>query len=210
MDREYGVETRIPFTLYEADGINLRTDAVYVLGDVKISKDEGSPQDTDNGFVAVNGKYYITLTATEMQAARISLTIIDQDSTKLWLDIGKDIETYGNASAQHAFNLNSATVVTSGGTIDTNNDMRGTDSALTDKAGFALSDAGIDSILDEPIGDGTITLRESSRIAVSSFASKVSGGGTTTIIYRNNADTQNVIEMTADSTGNRTAIILTP
>ncbi len=192
MDREYGVETRIPFTLYEADGINLRTDAVYVLGDVKISKDEGSPQDTDNGFVAINGKYYIILTATEMQAARISLTIIDQDSTKLWLDIGKDIETYGNASAQHAFNLNSASV------------------AVGDKAGFALSDAGIDSILDEPIGDGTITLRESSRIAVSSFASKVSGGGTTTIIYRNNADTQNVIEMTADSTGNRTAIILTP
>ncbi|MCP4393525.1 MAG: hypothetical protein GY804_04570 [Alphaproteobacteria bacterium] len=112
MDREYGVETRIPFTLYEADGINLRTDAVYVAGDVKISKDEGSPVNTTNGFVAVNGKYYIILASTEMQAARISLTIIDQDGTKLWLDIGKDIETYGNASAQHAFNQNSAEVTT--------------------------------------------------------------------------------------------------
>ncbi len=274
MDREYGIETRIPFTLYEADGINLRTDAVYVAGDVKISKDEGSPQDTDNGFVAVNGKYYITLTATEMQATRISLKIVDQDATKLWLDIAPSIETYGNASAQHAFNRNSADVTTdtvsrdgskadiSGvatqvsvddipnnaefeartivaatyaldstvakeatkfnpssdvvarvtlvDTTTANTDMRGTDSALTDKADFSLSAAGIDAILDETIGDGTITMREALRVSVASFASKVSGGGTTTIIYRNNADTQNVIEMTVDSTGNRTAVTLTP
>ncbi len=54
MDRQYGVETRIPFTLYEADGINLRTDAVYTAGDVAISKDEGAAVNTTNGFVAIH------------------------------------------------------------------------------------------------------------------------------------------------------------
>ncbi len=103
MNRLYGIETRIPFTLYEADGINLRTDAVYVAGDVTISKDEGTAVNTTNGFVAINGKYYIILTAVEMQAARISLKIVDQDATKLWLDIAPNVETYGNASAQHTY-----------------------------------------------------------------------------------------------------------
>ncbi len=73
-----------------------------------------------------------------------------------------------------------------------------------------LSAAGIDAILDETIGDGTITMRQALRVSVASFASKVSGGGTTTITYRNNADTQDVIIMTVDSNGNRTAITLTP
>jgi len=106
--RKYGVEATIPFSLFEVDGIDLRVDAVYAAGDVKITKDEGAEANTTNSFTDEGSKYSIVLTATEMQAARISLIFIDQTGTKVWLDTDIEIETYGNASAQHAFDLDTA------------------------------------------------------------------------------------------------------
>lgn len=95
-------------------------------------------------------------------------------------------------------------------TTTTNTDMRGTDSALTDKTGYSLSAAGIDAILDEQIGDGTITMREALRVFLAVLAGETSGGGTTTLTFRNNADTQNVQVATVDANGNRTATTVTP
>jgi hypothetical protein len=95
-------------------------------------------------------------------------------------------------------------------TTTTNTDMRGTDGANTDKTGYALSAAGIDAILDETIGDGTLTMRETLRVCIAILAGETSGGGTTTLTFRNNADTQNVLVETVDANGNRTATTLTP
>lgn len=104
--REYGVAATIPLELFEVDGVDFRVDAVAATGDIKITKDEAEEANTDNLFVDEGNKYSLLLTAIEMQAERISGSIIDATATKVWLDTGFEIETYGNSSAQHAVNLN--------------------------------------------------------------------------------------------------------
>lgn len=100
--REYGVGTTVTFPLYEYDdGKDMRTNATHASGDTKIMKDEGAWANTTNGFVSESdGMYSLALTATEMQCARLTLKIVDQDATKLWLDQIVEIETFGHASAQ--------------------------------------------------------------------------------------------------------------
>lgn len=107
--RKYGVEAKIPFVLYEVDGVDLRVDASDGGTDCALTKDEGAETTCDNDLVDEGSGYSITLTATEMEAARISVYIIDS-ATKVWLDEVLIIETYGNASAQHAFDLDTASV----------------------------------------------------------------------------------------------------
>lgn len=127
--RKYGVETTVDFTLFETDGVDFKVDAVHASGDTKVMKDEGAEANTSNGFVDRGQGYSITLTATEMQAARAVVYIVDQ-ATKAWLDTSIVIETYGNASAMHAFDLDTPLASQTVGTCTTNTDMRGTDSAL--------------------------------------------------------------------------------
>lgn len=104
--RKYGVQTTIDFQLFETDGKNFKADAVYAAGDAKIMKDEASETNAASGFADRGQGYSITLTAAEMQAARIIIYIVDQTNPKAWLDTAIAIETYGNANAMHAFDLN--------------------------------------------------------------------------------------------------------
>ena len=113
--RKYGVATNINFELYEVDGINFRVDAVPAAGDLKIMKDNGTEANTaTTTFVDEGTGYSQALSATEMQAARIVLYVVDQTGTKAWLDKSIVIETYGNASAQHAFDLGTASTAQTG------------------------------------------------------------------------------------------------
>lgn len=105
--RKYNTATTILFELYQTDGVDLRVDAAHASGDTTIMKDEGTPTNTTNGFVDEGEIYSLALTATEMQAARIVIKIVDQ-STKVWLDKIVVIETYGHASAQHGFDFSVA------------------------------------------------------------------------------------------------------
>jgi hypothetical protein len=108
--RKYGVATTIDFQLYKLDGTGLKTDATSATHDIKIMKDEGAEADTTaDAFVDEGQGYSLALTATEMQAARIVLYIVDQSGPQVWLDKCLIIETYGNASAQHIFDLGTAT-----------------------------------------------------------------------------------------------------
>ena len=100
--RKYGEATIVPFSLFEIDGIDFKTDAVWVLGDVKLMKDEGVEANITVGFVDEGQGYSQALTAANMQFARGKVYIVDQ-GTKAWLDTGIYIETYGHASAQHPF-----------------------------------------------------------------------------------------------------------
>jgi len=86
-----------------------------------------------------------------------------------------------------------------GGKIDSNA------STVTDKTGYALSVAGVDAILDDVV-EGTLTLREITRIMLASLAGKSSGGGTATIIFKGADGVTTRITATTDSNGNRTAI----
>lgn len=107
--RKYGVEAKINFELYEVDGVDFRVDAADAGSDCTIMKDEGAEATCTNDFVDEGMGYSLTLTSTEMQAARIVVYVVDS-ATKVWLDKAIVIETYGNASAQHAFDLATATV----------------------------------------------------------------------------------------------------
>jgi len=107
--RKYGESATINFDLFEVDGVDFRVDAVHATGDSTIMKDEGAEANTSNAFTDEGNGYSIVLTATEMQAARIVLYLVDQTATKAWLDKSIVIETYGHASAQHAFDLDTAT-----------------------------------------------------------------------------------------------------
>ena len=105
--RKYGVQTTINFDLFEIDGVDFRVNAAHASGDTKVMKDEGAEANTSNGFTDEGQGYSLVLDATEMQAARLVLYVVDQ-STKVWLDKSVVIETYGNASAMHAFDLDTA------------------------------------------------------------------------------------------------------
>ncbi len=102
--RKYGVQTTIHFVLYEVDGVDLRVDAADAGADCSIMKDEGAEATCDNDFADEGKGYSLVLTTTEMEFAEGMIYIVDS-ATKLWLDEALKIETYGNASAMHAMDL---------------------------------------------------------------------------------------------------------
>lgn len=133
VQRKYGVEAKIIFPLVTKDAADFLTGATLAAGDATISKDEGAFASTTNTIVEEgNGFYSLTLTATEMQAARICVSIRDQTATKEWEDQAVIMSTYGNASAQHEFDLDTATQSV---TVTTNND----------KTGYSLTTAPLDA-----------------------------------------------------------------
>lgn len=97
--REYGAATTVNFDLWETDGTDLKTDAVDGGTDCNIVKDEGASATCANDFVDEGNNYSIALSASEMQAARISVCFLDS-ATKAYLDKCIYIDTYGNASSQ--------------------------------------------------------------------------------------------------------------
>ena len=107
--RKYGVETTINFQLYDTDGASFQTGAVHAAGDSVIMKNEGAEANTTNAFTDEGTGYSLVLSATEMQAARIVVYVADQTSPAIWIDEAIVVETYGNASAMHAFDLDTAT-----------------------------------------------------------------------------------------------------
>ncbi len=111
--RKYGAATTVNFQLFDTDGVDLNVTASHVAGDTKISKDEGAEVNTGSGFVDRGQGYSIALSATEMQASRVVVYVVDQ-GTKGWLDTVIVIDTYGHASAQHAFDLDTASTAQTG------------------------------------------------------------------------------------------------
>ena len=108
--RKYGVAVTMLFPLIARGVTDLYTGAVFAAGDLQISKDEGAFVNTNTATPTHegNGMHSIALTATEMQAARIMLTMIDQTDPKVFEDQMFLVDTYGDASAQHAFDLDAS------------------------------------------------------------------------------------------------------
>lgn len=161
--RKYGVATNINFVLYEVDGVDFRIDAVHASGDSTIVKDNAVPYTTDNGFVDEGRIYSLALTASEMQATNIVIYIVDQSATKMWLDTALVIETYGHASAQHAFDLDTAT-----------QDV-GSVSTVDDKTGYALTSGERASVADAVWDEA-----QAGHVASGSFGQEVQSHATKT------------------------------
>ena len=104
--RKYGTATTILFPLIDFGGTDFESTPVsFAAADTQISKDEGAFANTGSTPVHEgNGIYSLALTATEMEAGRISISCIDS-ATKLWEDQAILIDTYGHTSAQHEFDL---------------------------------------------------------------------------------------------------------
>ncbi len=98
----------------------------------------------------------------------------------------------------------------------------GTVTTLTNKTGFSLaadqsavtvgtvntiSASGIDGIWDE-VMEGTLTGRQTLRLNIGVLAGKSSGGGTSTLKFRDSGDAKDRVTATVDANGNRTAITL--
>lgn len=79
--------------------------------------------------------------------------------------------------------------------------------AVTDKIGFSLSGAGVDGILDEVI-EGTHTFRQYMRTFATILLSKVTGGGTDTISFRDIDDLKDRVIITVTDVGDRTNVSL--
>ena len=73
--------------------------------------------------------------------------------------------------------------------------------------GVPLSAAAIDAILDDAV-EGSLTLRQILRILLAGVAGESTGGGGSTINFRDVADTKNRISATVDANRNRTAVTL--
>ena len=116
---KYGVARHIFINVPKAGSANhaVSADWIPAAGDVKISKDGGLAASVTNLPVAVamgnSAIWDFLITATEMQAAQVNITVADS-ATKAVDDTGFVIETYGNASAQHEFDLDTASVAQTG------------------------------------------------------------------------------------------------
>jgi hypothetical protein len=135
--RKYGEAATILFPLIDAGAQDFEaTPVTFASGDAQIMKDEGAfVNATNNPTHEGGGVYSLALTAAEMQAARVVVTIKDSP-TKAWEDQAIIISTYGNASAQHAFDLDAATV-----TVGANNDKSGYGLAA-DQSGVTIGAVG--------------------------------------------------------------------
>lgn len=119
--RKYGAGTGadIYINIPKAGSANhaVSADWTPAAGDVKISKDGGAAANIGTLPTAVvmgnSAIWKFVFTDAELQAAFISVTISDS-ATKAIDDTGFSIETYGNASGLHAFDLDTASTAQTG------------------------------------------------------------------------------------------------
>jgi len=93
--RNYATATKVLFPLIEFGGSNFILTAAAATGDIKISLDEEDFANAENLFVHEgNGIYSLVVSADEMTATRVVITIIDQTSPKVWEDQSVLIDAY--------------------------------------------------------------------------------------------------------------------
>ena len=108
--RKYGVATHVYIPIIKRAVVDFAVSADWTpaAGDVKISKDGGAAANVTNLPTAITmgntAMWDFSLTATELQAANIVVMVADS-ATKAVEDQAFIIGTYGNASAEHAVDL---------------------------------------------------------------------------------------------------------
>lgn len=193
--RKYGVATTVDFALYKLDGTGLKTDAASASGDITLYRDEAGVETLDaDAFVDEGAIYSLALSATEMEAARIIVCIVDQTAPQVWLDKTLIVETYGNASAQHAFDLDASQQSV---TVAAINDI---DLSATMKASVATALLGA-------VIEGTLTAQQALKLITAASAGTLSGGGTNTLVFKDTTGTKSRITATVDANMNRTNIV---
>ena len=178
---KYNQSKTITFDLVDLDGVDMNVAATFATGDVVIMKDEGAEANTTNLPTDEGTGYSLVLTATEMSAARIRVYVIDQTATKVWLDISLGIETYGNVSAEHAFDLDTAAEI-----------MRGTDNAA-----LATSLTTAQTDLDTITGSDGVTLATTQGL----YAPSKAGDSMDMLSISGDTGAADALELQYDGTG---------
>jgi hypothetical protein len=78
--------------------------------------------------------------------------------------------------------------------------------ADTGTDGVPLTAAAVDAILDEAV-EGAVTFRQLLRLFAAAIVGKATGGETTTVTYRDLADSKDRLTFTVDEDGNRSAVV---
>ena len=88
VNRRYGIQTTVYFPLIDAGAVDFEsTPVTFAAGDTQRSLDGAAfANNTNNPAHEGNGIYSLVLTATEMAAQYIVVTVIDQTATKEWED----------------------------------------------------------------------------------------------------------------------------
>lgn len=175
-----------------ADGYTAETGLTISQADIRLSKNGTAFAQTNNAAGAThmeNGHYSVPLDTTDTDTlGRLRVAVNESGALPVWQDfmvVPANVwdSMFGADKLQvHADEI-------------TNN--------LITAAAIA-ADA-VDEIHDEVV-EGTITLRQAMRLMLAVLTGKSSGGGTTTIVFRDIGDTKNRISATVDSDGNRTAV----
>lgn len=80
---------------------------------------------------------------------------------------------------------------------------------LTTEAGEPATSTEIAEAVMSSLIEGTITLQQAMEVLLAVLVGKASGGGTTTITFRNTEDNTDRVVMTVDEDGNRSSVVLT-
>lgn len=206
-------------------------------GDVKICIDGAAAANVTNLPTAIamgnSAVWDFSLTLGEITGKQIIVTVADS-ATKAVDDTGFEIETYGNASAQHAFDLGTASTAQTGDNFARLGAPAGASHAADTAAVKAQTaaievDTGtdipallttIDDFLDTEIAailaktnliPGTIdgkTFAQLVTLMAAVLLGKASGLATTTAVYRAVDDSKDRVTATVDADGNRTALTL--
>lgn len=135
---------------HDASGFyNCELDATdtNTVGQLRITVNESGALPMWEDFFVMQAAAYDRLVSSTDAATETQNTNIKLDTDAILLDTGTTLPA--QITALNNFNPASddVAVVTLVNTTTTNTDMRGTDSALTDKAGFSLSATGLDLVL---------------------------------------------------------------
>lgn len=197
---------------------NLDATDTNTLGRLQLMIHEAGALPVYHEYMVVTANFYDSVCSTDtLQADLTQMGGVAQSATDLkdFADAGYDPATNKVQGVVLVDLATACTTVTT--TTNVTNDVgitqAGADKAwgtaaraLTDKAGFALSAAGVDGIIDEVI-EGALTLRQATRLMVAMMAGKSSGGGTNTLVYRDYGDARDRLTFTVTAVGNRTAVV---
>lgn len=202
----------------QAQGATFQSNPTIASGDWKVSIDGGALANlaTLPAVTPASSKMVkISLSTSEMNGDNITVVGSDASGAE-WRDIVINIQT----SAQQIDDLaTQASVNTVDDFLDTEIAAikAKTDNLPTDPADESLIQASIAALNDISVADilaatveGSFDLVEVLRLGLAVLAGKSTGGGTTTVAFRDVADTKDRIEATVDGDGNRTAVTLDP
>lgn len=193
--------------LNQTNTMLVRVNPTLAVGDVKVSKDNGAPENiitlpvvgADQRLVKLN------LAASEMNADNVTIIFSDVAGNE-WCDLVVNIKT----SASQIDDL-AASLATIAGYLDTEvasilAAINSTGVVLTVAERNAIADALLDRADAIEVG---LTVRNTLRLKAAEAAGKLSGAGTGQVVVRNAvADTKNRITATVDGNGNCSAVVL--